>query len=308
MSIVRRNTPMPLPRAAPAARAIAAILAVVALLFMPPVGAASAEGLPVGESEFRVEAPRGEVPIYTYRPATFGSHSPIWIVMHGVGRTADDYFDVWRPLAEAQGALLLVPEFPKKQWPDSWRYALGNVATSKLVNLPSRDWAFTVIEEAFATAVALTGSRETRFYLYGHSAGAQFVHRYVMQTGGRGVKLAISANAGWYILPDHEYRFPYGLRGSSISDRNLRSAFATPMVVLLGQEDTIRGRNVRQVAETNAQGPHRLARGRYFFRRSAASAHRMRARFGWRIEEVPGAGHRNDEMASTAARIFAESR
>jgi predicted esterase len=287
---------------------ICSVVILAAALSFSPVENASAENLPVGESEFRIKAPRGEVPIYTYRSSHFGPHSPIWIILHGVGRTADDYFDVWRPFAEEHGALLLVPEFTKQQWPDSWRYALGNASTSKLVNLTSRDWAFTVVQKAFATAVQMTRSHETGFHIYGHSAGAQFVHRYVMHTGGAGVKLAISANAGWYILPDHEHRFPYGLRNSSISESNLRRAFATPMVILLGQEDTIRGANVRAVAETDAQGPHRLARGRFFFKRSAGAAHRMQAPFHWRIVEVPGAGHRNDEMAPAAARIFAESR
>lgn len=269
---------------------------------------AAAEGIPPGEGEFRVEAPRGPVPIYTYRAKTFGPNSPIWIVMHGVGRTADDYFDVWRPFAEEAGALLLVPEFRADKWPDSWRYAFGNVSTSKLVNLPREDWSITVVQKAFATAVEMTGSRETGFYIYGHSAGGQFVHRYVMHTGGKDVKLAITANSGWYILPDAEYSFPYGLRGSSISSTLMRRALATPMVILLGSEDTERGRNLRSVKETEIQGPHRLARGHYFHKRSEKAARALGVSFKWSVSEVPGAGHRNDEMAPAAARIMAGAR
>ncbi len=249
--------------------------------------AASAGGLPVGESEFRIDAPRGPVPIYAYRAKDFGPNSPIWIVMHGVGRTADDYFDVWRPFAEKHGALLLTPEFRKDAWPGSWRYAFGNVSTSKLALLPAKDWSITVVQKAFAAAVEMTGSKETGFYIYGHSAGGQFVHRYVMHTGGAGVKLAITSNSGWYILPDQEYSFPYGLRGSAISSSLMRRAFATPMVILLGAEDTQRGRNLRSVKETEIQGPHRLARGHYFYKRSATAARKLGASFQWRVVEVP---------------------
>ncbi len=265
------------------------------------------DDLPLGESELRIEAPRGPVPIYTYRPENFGPRSPIWIIMHGTGRNADDYFDVWRPFADKYGALLLVPEFGKEKWPSSWQYNFGNVTTSKLIHLPRRDWAFSVIQKAFAEAVRRTGSLETGFYFYGHSAGGQFVHRYVMQTGGAHVKLAISANSGWYILPDNEFRFPYGLRASPISSAALQKAFATPMVILLGQQDTERTRQLRMNRETEVQGPHRFARGHYFNKRSMAVAGRMGVPYRWRVIEVPGAGHRNDEMAPTAARVLAEA-
>jgi poly(3-hydroxybutyrate) depolymerase len=287
---------------------VKAFAVTLALFISASAKTVSAEALPVGEGVFQVEAPRGPVPIYTYRAAAFGAESPIWIIMHGVGRSADDYFDVWRPFAEKHGALLLVPEFTSAKWPDSWRYALGNMTTSKRVNLPHRDWSITVVQKAFAQAVAMTGSRERGFYIYGHSAGGQFVHCYVMHTGGAGVKLAITANSGWYILPDGEYEFPYGLKGAPISQAMLRKAFATPMIILLGQEDTERGRNLRRVPETEVQGPHRLARGHFFYKRSANVAQRMGAAFDWRVVEVPGAGHRNDEMAPAAARLMAVGR
>lgn len=60
-----------------------------------------------------------------------------------------------------------------------------------------------------------------------------------------------------------------------------------------------------RVPETDAQGPHRLARGHFFYSRSAHVARHMGAAFDWRVMEVPGAGHRNDEMAPAAARLMA---
>jgi poly(3-hydroxybutyrate) depolymerase len=270
-------------------------------------GAANARGLPLGEGEFHIDAPRGSVPIYTYKPAGFGPHSPVWIIMHGVGRTANNYYDDWRPLAEKYGAMLLVPRFSRDDWPMSWRYALGNVSTSKLVPLPRRDWAFTVVQKAFDHAMRLEGTGQRKFYLYGHSAGAQFTHRYVMYTGGDKIALAISANAGWYILPDYTYDFPYGFKRVPVSEATRRRAFATPMVILLGERDISWASGLRMVPETNLQGPHRLARGLFFHDYAGRVAARDGYAYRWSVDTVPGAGHRNDEMAPAAAAIFARA-
>jgi poly(3-hydroxybutyrate) depolymerase len=102
---------------------------------------ASAEsrgGIPVGSGEFSVDAPRGPVTVFTYRPSTFASQSPIWVVMHGVRREAYrhiafDYYDVWERLADRYGALLLVPEFTADKWPSAWSYNLGNVMSHGLL-------------------------------------------------------------------------------------------------------------------------------------------------------------------------------
>ena len=42
--------------------------------------------------------------------------------------------------------------------------------------------------------------------IYGHSAGSQFVHRFLMTRPDAPVERAVAANAGWYTLPDDECR------------------------------------------------------------------------------------------------------
>ncbi len=288
-------------------KTIITIFTAAAFLAFAPMQTAQSGGLPYGEAEFKVNAPRGPVTVYTYKPQDFGPHSPVWIIMHGVGRTANNYYDAWLPEAKRYGAMMLVPRFAEDKWPASWRYAMGNISTSKKAPLPRRDWAFTVVQRAFDQAMAMEGTGQKQFYLYGHSAGGQFTHRYVMYTGGEKVKLAISANAGWYILPDHEYEFPYGFRGMPVSETTLRRAFATPMVVLLGDRDISWAGSFRRSKEAEAQGPHRLARGHFFYQRSKAIAAGKGYRFAWTVQEVPGVGHRNDEMAPAAAAIFARA-
>ncbi len=49
------------------------------------------------------------------------------------------------------------------------------------------------------------------YKIYGHSAGAQFVHRYLLITKEPAVDQAVIANAGWYtVISDNNY--PYGIR------------------------------------------------------------------------------------------------
>ena len=51
------------------------------------------------------------------------------------------------------------------------------------------------------------------YNMFGHSAGAQFVHRFIQFKPLSRVDKAVSANAGWYTLPDTTIDFPYGLKG-----------------------------------------------------------------------------------------------
>lgn len=269
--------------------------------------------IPVGEGQFRLIVKRGPVNIFTYRPASFTANSPIWIVIHGARRnvaehSSFDYYDVWKPLADRAGALLLVPEFVEREWPTSWQFQFGNVRTRSLQPVPWKDTGFAVAEMAFHRAVAMTGSTRQRFFLYGHGGGAQWVQRYVLHSGGRYIERAIAANPGWYLIPDHEFRYPYGLKGADIPQATLRKAFATDFVLLLGKDDVRTDGIIRNNKETRAQGENRNQRGHFYFKRAASIARHLGASFAWHLQEVPGAGHENEDMAPTAAELFTRRR
>lgn len=297
---------------------VAAALLMLALVMPVPTAQAfdwlqrsdDTGGLPIGAGEFEVYVPRGPVTVYTYRPAAATADSPIWIVMHGVRRDvgrhiAYDYYDTWERLAEQYGAVLLVPEFTEAKWPTFWNYTLGNIRTPSLRPIPWDHSSFHVVEQAFRSAVDLTGSRQRKFSIFGHGAGAQFVQRYVLHTGGRHIHRAVAANPGWYMLPDDEYRFPFGLRDAAIAPKTLRAAFATDFILLLGQSDINSGGGLRNDPEAVAQGRNRYDRGHFYFERSRAAAARHGAAFRWRIEEVPGVGHEFDRMSPDGAALLA---
>lgn len=249
------------------------------------------------------------LPIHAYRPGTGAAGRPVIMVMHGVTRVAADYMDSWVGLAERSGFCLLVPEFGKADWPKSRRYNLGNLFAEDGTALPRAASSFAVVEQVFDAAAPVLGSDAATFSLYGHSAGAQFVHRFVALTGAPRVDRAVAANAGWYTLPDRSLAYPYGLGGVEVEDEILRAGFATEMTILLGQSDNDPDSpDLRKTPEAMDQGPHRLARGRHFIAAAAALAAERGLDCAWTSREVPHIGHSDRGMAPHAARILMEGR
>lgn len=268
--------------------------------------------VPAGASEFEIDVARGPVTVYVHRPASATPSSPIWVVMHGVRREAYrhiafDYYDVWARLADQYGALLLVPEFTAEKWPSFWNYTLGNVLSPRLQPIPWDHTSFYVVEQAFRTAVRLSGSTQRKFSMFGHGAGAQFAQRYVLHTGGRLVNRVVAANPGWYMLPDGEYKFPFGLRGTAIGSATLQRAFSSDFVLLLGQSDVNYGGGLRNDPAAIVQGKTRYERGHFYFNRAQGVAARLGAPFHWKLREVPGADHDVAKMSPAAAALLARA-
>ena len=173
--------------------------------------AIGAEKLPSGAGRFEVAYSGKTIPVWYYLPEQARPDTPVLVVMHGVNRDADRYRDEWLPHARKYGLLLLVPEFSKESFPAEENYNQGNTLDSQKRPLPRKQWSFSFIEPIFDAAQKATGNRSPQYFLYGHSAGAQFVHRFLYFVPSARVATAVAANAGWWTLPDPTVDFPYGL-------------------------------------------------------------------------------------------------
>jgi pimeloyl-ACP methyl ester carboxylesterase len=222
--------------------------------------------------------------------------------MHGVNRDADRYLAEWAPLAERYGFILIVPEFDRARFPGATGYNTGFFQGPDGRPRTREKWSFAALEPLFDEVRVLTGTAVERYALYGHSAGAQFVHRYVLFVPEARLSRAIAANAGWYTWPDLTTPYPYGLAASSAGENELKRALGKPLTILLGTADTdIADPNLRTTREANAQGAHRLARGANFHTAGRASAARLGVPFAWQLEYVENTGHHNGAMAYAAA-------
>ncbi len=245
------------------------------------------------------------VPLYVYKPAKMRPTSPVLFVMHGVSRNAEAYLDAWIPDADRYGVLLVAPQFSASRYRPSRVYQAGNVLDRDGRQHERREWVFGEIERIFDRVREATGNRSPRYFLYGHSAGAQFVHRMVMLMPEARFAAALAANAGSYTMSDFEVGYPFGLRGAPVDPEKLRAAFGRPLVLLLGEEDDDpKDSRLPDSAAARRQGAHRLARGRAFFTRAERVARELDARFAWRLETVPGVGHDHRRMARAASRLL----
>lgn len=249
-----------------------------------------------------VKTPTGlQQKVYLTRPAGLTSERPIVFVMHGAERNASECRDQWHELAKEHDFLLVVPEFNDRQFPGAESYEFGNVFDAAGKVQPRATWSFSAIEPIFDEVRRRYGMTALGYAIYGHSAGAQFVHRFLFHIPKARVQHAVVANAGWYTMPVFNVAFPYGLGASVVSSTDLAAALQVPVTVLLGEADTdLEDPGLRRTPEVLAQGPHRLARGQAFFDAAEGAATRLDVPFGWQLLTVPGADHDNRLMAPAA--------
>jgi hypothetical protein len=243
------------------------------------------------------------IPVSVYVPEGVADDTPIVIVMHGASRDLSRYYADWRAAAAEHGFIVAVPYFSKEDFFGSARYNLGHVFDPDTKEQRPRElWTFSAIEPLFDAIVAEVGGKQAQYTLFGHSAGSQFLHRFLFYVPDARVSRAIAANAGWYTMPEFGVQYPYGLGGSGVREEVLESYFARDLIVLLGDADTDRSdEDLRKTPEAELQGRHRFERGHTFYRVARARAEDLGVEFNWRLQEVPGATHSNAEMTPAAA-------
>jgi len=245
------------------------------------------------------------ITVWYYRPKELEASTPVVFVMHGTKRNGREYRDAWIEHAEKQQFLLLVPEFSKKYYPGSKQYNLGNMFSSSGKRIANSKWTYTAVEHIFDSVKTISEIETETYSIYGHSAGAQFVHRLVLFNRDARVKTAICANAGWYTMPTSKHKFPYGLKNSGISVKRLKKAFGQELIILLGDKDTDENHKyLRKTPEATAQGKHRFERGKKFYETAKHESAKLKIPLKWNLEIVNGVGHSNSKMAKAAAKLL----
>lgn len=242
--------------------------------------------------------------VWYYRPLHISATiAPIVFVMHGAKRDADNYRDNWRDAAERFGFLLICPEFAQPNYPRA-AYQLGNLVDSGGKPLPEDRWTFGMIERLFDFVREATGNTSEQYCIYGHSAGAQFVHRMALFVPAARYATAIAANAGWYTMPTFDSkRFPYSLKDSGSTPERLKKALGERLVILLGERDTdADDPYLRRSKGARRQGINRFERGHTFFTTACGEAAELGMTSNWELLTVPGAAHLDPQMIPAAAR------
>ena len=250
---------------------------------------------------------RGNPDVQTFIcvPPTLSSATKIVVVMAGQQRDADAYLDSWIEWSSRNDYIALAPQFDEVHWPGSRGYMLGNVFKGEDGaggTTPKSQWSFTVVEGIHQTVRNGFGISDKFYDLFGHSAGAQFVHRFLLFKPHASVRNAIAANAGWYTVPDRAIPFSYGLKHPllPLTQRDLISWTDKNLIILRGTADVNSDHNLRVTPEANAQGKNRYERAAYMIEK----AHLVNAHTHWELIDVPGADHDQKKMAPTAQELL----
>ena len=244
------------------------------------------------------------VAVYYHIPAGDVRTMPVLFVMHGMGRNADEYRDNWNILSDQYGFILLAPEFTDEQFPEE-AYQQGHVVDADGHFLPKEEMTYPIIREIFHFFQDHSLTRAKKYSIYGHSAGSQFVHRYLLFNDTPEVDRAVAANAGWYTFPTDTIGYPYGIGDSADAiGTDVKAYYGKRMLILLGDADTLRSAALRKTPEADAQGRNRFERGNHFFEYCREDAAARGVPFNWEIAYVPGSGHSDKKMSPEAARLL----
>jgi predicted esterase len=245
------------------------------------------------------------IPAWVLRPASARPDAPVIFAMAGLGRDADRYIAEWVDVATAEGLVIVVPEYTKAAFPGVENYNFGGVFDAQGKLRPRAQWSYSAIDVIFDRVVAREQLRATSYVLFGHSAGAQFVHRYVLLGGGKKMARAISANSGSYTWPIGPNPWPFGVAGLPDGLWQPAAALAAPMLLIQGTADNDPNHNsLPRQPEAMAQGPHRLARGIAFYAAAQDAARQAGVRFGWSCALAPDVGHDNGGIAPYAVKLL----
>jgi hypothetical protein len=274
-----------------------------------PVATAPVSGIPVGNGQYTFTDMRGNadrpITIYTYRPAAWNSSGPVLFVMPGAGRSASPSRDGWAPYADRYSGLVIVPEFSLQYYPTDYWYNGGNMFDENGTINPRQNWSFTAIEHIFDDVRAKTGGTRASYLFFGHSAGAQFVHRLVLFLPEARYSTAVAANAGLYAWPTYTVSFPFGLYGSPDTETDLKTIFSRKLIIMSGADDNDpNAGGLANFPEAEDQGNTRFERARNFFISAESEARQLNVPLAWEYHVVPGVGHSESGMAGPSAEIL----
>ncbi len=252
------------------------------------------------------------------------------IVIHGVTRNADEYFQYVLEAAAMEHVenrtLVLAPHFkiesdPRQNdelyWKDSWKFG----DRSEQFPISSYEIIDRMIEYLW-----LSGQFPNlkKVVLVGHSAGGQMVARYAAGspiTDRYSIDMSyVIANPSSYlyfvpermnhkkefVVPDNSCAnynsYPYGITAPNnyighVPEKELGIRFAfRPVTILLGETDT-QSEYLDTSCAANLQGAHRLERGMNYYQFIKA----FYPKSGLKLRTVPNVGHSGKEMFQSDA-------
>lgn len=247
---------------------------------------------------------------YYHIPENIEKGSPVLVVLHGAGRDASNMRDYLIERADQLNFIVLAPEFSEVYFPGSDAYNLGNIFEdgdhpSEGTLNPEEEWTFSVIDPIFDDFKNRVGNTSSAYDVFGHSAGSQILHRFLIFNPEAQFNRVVCAAAGWYNMPDSGIEFPYGLDKSPAKNADLSPVFGKEVFVIVGSDDVDpNSAGLRHTPEADAQGLNRLERAQYFYNESRNIADGLGVSINWSYHLVPNTGHDGESNVNFAADLL----
>ena len=241
--------------------------------------------------------------VYYHLPETINENTKVLFVIHGNSRNADNYLETWIKLAKDKNYAIFAPHFKRSQF-ISFNTLQMSTSSGRIrddANLylnNSIDLLFDYINPVF-------NLNQKSYDIYGHSAGAQFVHRYLLFSDNPQVNKAVAANAGWYTFLDGS-NFPYGINNPPIefNSQNVINFLNMDLHIHIGSADTDISSSVNQSEGANNQGLNRFQRANNFYGYTTKIVEENNLNYNWSFLVVDGVAHSNSRMSKAAAKVI----
>jgi hypothetical protein len=247
------------------------------------------------------------VKVYFHIPPYSNKNTPILFVFHGDERDALTCRNALIGSSNELNFIIIAPEFSEQYFSGGDSYNLGNIFVdgdnpSTLTLNAENTWTFSIIEPIFDYFKGKAGSLASNYDIFGHSAGAQFVHRYLQFKPTAKINKAVISAAGWYTMFDKTVDFPYGIKKSPVEQYDFRGTFSKKIFVIVGGNDNNpNAASLRRNEIVDKQGLNRLDRAQYFYTQIRNTALITNATFNWTYSVLPKVGH--DFVATSAAGV-----
>jgi pimeloyl-ACP methyl ester carboxylesterase len=245
-----------------------------------------------------------DVEIFYITPKKIDKDTQLLFIIHGNSRNAEDYISAWIPYISNKNIIVVAPQFNK----NSFRYffLLESATSSGKINNNPDNYINNSISSFFNFFQSKFSLSTNKYKMFGHSAGAQFTHRYMLLSNDKRISNAVIANAGWYTFLNGN-NFPYGIKNSpiDISSDHIKWFMSNKTSLLIGNND-INLKSVNSSKGAQRQGITRVDRAESYFNSLINISDNNNIPFRWSYKVVDKADHDYLKMTPVAAKILLE--
>ena len=251
----------------------------------------------IGSGVFIFSYNNMDIEVFYHVPPSYAASSRVVFALHGGSRDAEGVRNNMIQKSIDYNFILIAPKFSSSNFSLGDGYNLGNVyvdgdnpSTDTLND--ENDWSFSIIEPLFDSVKSSLSIESEKYNLFGFSAGAQFVHRFIQFMPDARFNKVVAGAAGWYTVPNNSIPFPYGYQNSILISTNLNDLLSSGLHIQVGALDNNpNSAGLRHNEYADAQGLNRVTRAVHFFESGQNIADSNNYNFNWSLHIIQGAGH-----------------